>query len=1036
MAGATLGRRESIGHLALALTARAFGDPRPLGDVRWLVHGRFQLAPAPLEDPWLRSRVLRFLAVRPMELADGPPLYRTLARVLDEAEEFAWHGDSDPSDSGWDRQWTRLPGKPLEQRIDELLAALEAPPAQAPDSRQVRTPARDIYLMGPRAGEGYIIPQEELPEPTPLPPLPTRASQDDVPVDPGSLRALADRIDAGLEGSPLYGPVACQRFLPRLEGEEAIRHPATIPAGTSQLVAPTGSGKSVFMRLQALEAAERGIPVTLVVPDIATVWRETRRLEKAARAANCHPRIAPLSGRQGFSRHLPHRLADPDTSREEEQALLERFGHACLLQAYATDTLPDWGDEPCHRLRQISPAHASGPSSSPVDCPFADRCDRFRPFRQALGADIVVTNHHAFLFGRSPRPLGDEDGIRRSPSLRELLLRQSGLVLIDEMDHLQVKLADGQSNHETLSSGRGRPSRALELTRLMETGRASPSESPGSRRSLETLRSALHDLSEAAETLAEAVGNGTLEWSGRESVTPRGQDGRLARELFGEDTDVPLSALYSEGEADSSLPAAFEPLRRLLHSLTLGLPYPEGLGEELARVRQLLEENPPARGQLPLGKLSNALVRRALLVRVDTARKSLASVAADPHDLPLEPSTTASLERFRSRMPWSISPPGPLGTHLHDYRLHGQPDNPVLESRSLAGDPHGEMAELGGLVSEVLTGHPRAVLGLSATGYFPGSPSADLRLPVWAYLPDDERTVQVRAASVDVRISGRPGPERPTAVREATRALWSRILLSHLEELERIPQEADRRRILLVTSSYEDTRHAADELRRLDSGHLAIRHVDRNGEEEGALTPASVEDFGTVSEPAVLVAPFPVIARGLNITLPRDPERSALGSIFLLTRPVSLFNEPARILRHLSYRARRNPHRDETSPNAAIAAEIRRARKDWRRFQEADPRFSRVPRALRLEMVCDTLAELVQLAGRARRGGTPARLYLVDEAFEDSNTPEAGWQHLIGELLDRWQEDGELPRMEQLHGAVLHALAEYAGRPLETLRSA
>lgn len=1024
-----------LARLALALTARAFGEPCTLGDVRWVVQARFHLHRAPLEtDPWLRECITRFLAVRPTLLADGPRLRNALTTVLDEESEFAWEEAPPKEGSLWNRRWLRLPGKPPEQRIEELLEELETSPASESGRQPIRAEGAVIHLKG-RGGEGYTIPADRLPEPLRnTPAMPPRAAGEAVTVDPESLRSLADRIDAGLPGPPLYGPVACAGFLKGLKSEDHDHHPGTIPAGTSQLVAPTGSGKSVFMRLQALEAAGRGTPVALVVPDIATVWRETRRLEQAARAAGCDLRIAPLSGIHGFSRHLPARLADAGTGPEEAQELLSRFGHACLLQAYATGTRSTWGEEPCTQLRQIDPEGNPDHRARPVDCPFADQCDRYRPFRDALGADILVLNHHAFLFGRSHRPVVDHENIHRRPSLRELVLWQAGLVVIDEVDSLQASLGNGQTHHEPLSSRRGQVSDLMELAHRMEASRPDPAESPGQPRSLDALRTALSTITREAESLAEAVDNQALPWPARDGVSPRGMDARLARDLFGEGDEerLRLQDLFQARDPDSPLPAAFEPLRNRLHMLGRGAREGTDLAEEIAWIHQFLDENPPARSERSTARIAADLVRRAVLTLVDDAYHELTKALTDSTTAFLDAGGQALAERFRNRIPWSLSPSGPLGTYLRDYRMQQQPGiRAVLESRFLAGDPHGEIAELGGLVSETLTGVPRAVLGLSATGHFPGSPSADVLVPLWAYLPDDSRRVQIRAAPVDVRISGRPTEQRPKAVRDATRALWSRILERHLDELQRDPEEADRRRALVVTNSYNDMQQAAEELRHLVAGRASIHHVTRTGEEDGAFTTATVERFGTVSEPAILVAPFAVIARGLNITLPHAPERSAIGSIFLLTRPVQIFHEPARILRHLSYRARRDPVRGHATPNEAIEAESRRARANWSRIQEADPRFSRGPAELRLEMVCDTLAELIQLAGRARRGGTPARLYLVDEAFEGGGTAETSWQGLIGALLERWQQHHELHGMEQLHGAVVHALADYAGHPLD-----
>jgi hypothetical protein len=85
---------------------------------------------------------------------------------------------------------------------------------------------------------------------------------------------------------------------------------------------------------------------------------------------------------------------------------------------------------------------------------------------------------------------------------------------------------------------------------------------------------------------------------------------------------------------------------------------------------------------------------------------------------------------------------------------------------------------------------------------------------------------------------------------------------------------------------------------------------------------------------------------------------------------------------------------------------------------------------LRRELVCDVLVDLSQLAGRARRGGTPVDLVFVDGAFQDEVVP---WQDLVSEVLGWWEENGWLNQMLEMQGAFVKGLAEYAGfTPRET----
>ena len=78
---------------------------------------------------------------------------------------------------------------------------------------------------------------------------------------------------------------------------------------------------------------------------------------------------------------------------------------------------------------------------------------------------------------------------------------------------------------------------------------------------------------------------------------------------------------------------------------------------------------------------------------------------------------------------------------------------------------------------------------------------------------------------------------------------------------------------------------------------------------------------------------------------------------------------------------------------------------------------------LRRELICDVLVDLAQLAGRARRGGTPVDLFFVDGAFADDVVP---WKGLVRDVLDWWRVGGWLAEMMDLHGAFVAGLAAYA----------
>ncbi|MGH8480717.1 MAG: hypothetical protein ACREXK_14440, partial [Gammaproteobacteria bacterium] len=131
---------------------------------------------------------------------------------------------------------------------------------------------------------------------------------------------------------------------------------------TQLIVAPTGSGKSVFARLLALDIARQGVPIALVVPDVQTAWKEVLRLRDAAKAARLDLRITALSSWRRLAKHVADHLDHPPAEDPDGRWALDEVAYTCLLAAYAdpSDDAPEPGDEPCTRLRQRHEPSAAG----------------------------------------------------------------------------------------------------------------------------------------------------------------------------------------------------------------------------------------------------------------------------------------------------------------------------------------------------------------------------------------------------------------------------------------------------------------------------------------------------------------------------------------------------------------------------------------------------------------------------------------------------------------------------------------------------
>jgi hypothetical protein len=405
-------------NLALALTLRHFAPSPTLGDVRLLVHGRVHLWPGWETDNNARAAVARFFAVRPDDLADDGALIERAREVLESADDFEPVSRDGNHPPGWDAEFRHVAGSPLDDRIALWFAQAERKRGRSTAGQSPEVPALGMAcLVG--AGRTFSVPSSDMPAVTaPTLVLRTAPPGATVRMDRDELLALACAIDESA-GNNLYAQVGIRTFLDRLV-DRSGEMPRHIGCGVTKLAnAPTGTGKSVFARLLALHLARNGMPVALVVPDILTVWKESRRLEAAARSAALSVAVTPLSSWRNLAGRLSAYLDDPPPDDPKATWAMANIGYSCHLAAYADEgDGPAPGDEPCTRLRQRD---AKTGKERKVACPFAETCGRFSGFRRAAQADIVVVNHHAFLGGRVPIEVTVDGACKVVPGLRELL---------------------------------------------------------------------------------------------------------------------------------------------------------------------------------------------------------------------------------------------------------------------------------------------------------------------------------------------------------------------------------------------------------------------------------------------------------------------------------------------------------------------------------------------------------------------------------------------------------------------------------------
>lgn len=1016
--------------LALALTLRHFADAPTLGDVRMLVHGRVHLWPLWEIHQDVRAMVAQFLAVRPDDLADDRALLERARYVLEQASDFEVTPGPGQNRPEWNTEYRLVRGSPLDERIAHWFAQAEKLRSKSISSGSLAVPTTgSLSLTGGMLT--YRVPGAHLPKASPPPPvLRTADSSVGELFDRNALLTLARAIDKREDAGPgLFERVGIEAFLDQFVAEGGAQPQLASSGPTKLALAPTGTGKSVFARLFALHLAQRGSPVTLVVPDIQTVWKETLRLRNAASAAKIKLNITPVSSWRRLAGHLAAYLDHPPEDDPDASWAMATVGYTCHLAAYAEDGEgPTPGDEPCTRLKQRD---GKSGKDRKVACPFAAECGRFSAFRSAADADILVVNHHAFLGGRVPIEMAVDGCSIRKLTTAELVLRRSAVVIIDEIDALQ-NTAIGMDSRGLVLSSRGRLSKPYQLLFEVERRRAENRLDPNV--GFERGRSALARITHEAERLAELINKKELAWPARGRLTWReAYAASLASRLFSDDDAglARLGKLYDDEPIEGD--ALAETLRQSLRPLGPGLGDGTRMADVQAAIMRALESWPlGGRGsgtpQEDRDRIAQRLILRAVLVQLDQAIEHLR-----PQLPGLEQQEVQQAVDLRDDLlgyaPWQPSPMGPLGRRMQGYAFAERlGEQGALETRIMSGDPHGLIRELGGLVAHALAGKPRVVLGLSATCRFRGSPRADVLGELVGWVRDEARNVAVHKADVKVRISGVGShSERMEAAREAAVELWSTTLSHYLQRTSDNSNTCGRARALLVTGSYDEAEAVANGLRRSAGNELAIRHLvsdaDHRRRSPDSLSRAQLESFGHIPAPAVLVGPLSVVARGHNILQPKS-QLSALSGIFVLTRPVPPSHEADRFLAHIAYNARLTPPAWRDSPSRTVEAERADAWKRLRALQRSSATFRHMDEDLRRELICDVLVDLAQLAGRARRGGTPVDLFFVDGAFADKVVP---WTTLVREVLAWWHANGWLGQMMDLHGAFVAGLAEYAG---------
>ena len=151
-------------------------------------------------------------------------------------------------------------------------------------------------------------------------------------------------------------------------------------------------------------------------------------------------------------------------------------------------------------------------------------------------------------------------------------------------------------------------------------------------------------------------------------------------------------------------------------------------------------------------------------------------------------------------------------------------------------------------------------------------------------------------------------------------------------------------------------------------------------------------------------------------------------------RPIKLIDDPSALVAHTGAHARlgRQP---QANPADELAARHQLAADHLEYINRANPAFSRLPKDVRVAIFADILTDLIQLVGRARRGGTDTTLFLVDNAFNPYGAaPGSDCASLFRHLHKSWADAGTLDVVTEIFGTTLESFARFAGLPTHRSR--
>jgi hypothetical protein len=700
------------------------------------------------------------------------------------------------------------------------------------------------------------------------------------------------------------------------------------------------------------------------------------------------------------------------------------------------------GKEPCFSLMQDGRKYV---------CPLLKVCPVHQATQDLFGAQVWVVNPASFIHTRSP---GYED----EPDMRmlEAIYRNSDLLVIDEADKVQVQW---DLNFAPTDDLFGQPEALISWLRSAYNLRMAESGPYLLRQPLHNkLTLDLNEVTRFADWMLVELqrSDDLVKWLSDNPLTNSAIYSKLAEELSRPEpkkasTEWVREKLKREFQRFFNAPTSLEEggdLAELLNDVRFQDEEPI-LDAKLetwlnTQLEWSISDSPQSR--LLLRKLRFALMLTGLDTRLKTFLNKWAAVSHEYGERTV-------LEQGPPDEYADLVPEAPMSNLFgYQYVRNQRGIGGILRYLRCRGMGRWLITNLDHIYEDLDgTVGPHVFLA-SATSWSPGSPQFHLAVPPTAVLsqPTEEREAiengsvfEIRpifdaVAGQELRVSGTYGEERMKAIRNLVRNLAQRSEggESFLEkELRFWQQSGQRRKILIVVGSYQETIETAYELKKYpgwkEGDRVSYLSPDAARLNDSAMLPrADIENL-KAKNADVLIAPLLAVQRGFNIL--DDAGGALLGTAFFLVRPVPVPDDLGQYVSSVNAWAmrrlkaeggylrplvddgasRENSAGDESGENGAIengksevARALHRFRKEaywqWRRrLEQSDFGLDSIEPDLRDELWWNQFVTVWQCIGRLFRKGRSAHIYYMDSAFDPLQGASMikAWVEALGQWL-------------------------------------